>query len=139
MHNKSFDVSKLNATANYHGLGSIVQSEQVFCSMLESRDICRLPWLKHRSRSTGAFKPPSNGELFKHFFGSVPQGRLHRALADARVTLAAFAQAAKGRRCGQKVHGNELHERTTGRATLTSNTLPWLSISNTLVLYSLAL
>ena len=98
MHNKAFDVGKLNATANYHGMGNILRSEQAFCSMLESRDICRLPWPSKGSRSTGAFKPPSNGELFKHFFGSAPQGRLHRALADARVTLASFAQAAKCRR-----------------------------------------
>ena len=93
MHKKSFDVPKLNATADFNQLGrKVLNAEQAFCSMLNSRDICRV---QKKGSAPGVYKEPGNAELFKHFFDSLPEGRLHRALADARVTLASYAQAVK--------------------------------------------
>ena len=89
-HNTAFEASKLNATALTHKLGRLViYRDQMFCSMEGSKERCLLP-----QRGSG-FKKPSNKEFFNIMFACFPAGRLHRALADCRVTLAAYSRASE--------------------------------------------
>ena len=46
---------------------------------------CRL-----RTRGNQRLKAPRNEELYRFLFERAPPGRLHRALADCRVTLASY-------------------------------------------------
>ena len=85
-HNASFDVGRLNHTALRHGVSvTPLRYVSMLCTMHNATKHCRL-----RKRGGKAFKPPRNEELFEHLFNRKPQGRLHRALPDCRVTLACF-------------------------------------------------
>lgn len=87
-HNASFDVGRLNHTALRHGVSvTPLRYVSMLSTMHNATKHCRL-----RKRGGKASKPPRNEELFEHLFNRKPQGRLHRALPDCRVTLACFTK-----------------------------------------------
>ena len=91
-HNASFDVSRLNHTAHRHGLrnGPYLCSAGMLCTMHAASKHCRL-----RTRGNQRLKAPRNEELYRFLFEQAPPGRLHRALADCRVTLASYVEGRK--------------------------------------------
>jgi DNA polymerase III epsilon subunit-like protein len=93
-HNASFDVSRLNHTAHRHRLhnASPLQSADMLCTMHGATKHCRL-----RTRGNRRLKAPRNEELYQFLFELAPPGRLHRALADCRVTLASYVEGRKRR------------------------------------------
>jgi DNA polymerase III epsilon subunit-like protein len=93
-HNASFDVSRLNHTAHRHGLrdASPLCSAGMLCTMHGATKHCRL-----RTRGNRRLKAPRNEELYRFLFEQAPPGRLHRALADCRVTLASYIEGRKRR------------------------------------------
>ena len=93
-HNASFDVARLNHTAHRHGLrrGPSLCSADMLCTMYGASKHCGL-----RTRGNKRLKAPKNEELYQFLFGQAPPGRLHRALADCRVTLASYIEGRKRR------------------------------------------
>ena len=90
-HNVSFDVSALNRTAHRHGQRSgALSSASMLCTMHSATKHCGL-----RAKGGKRLKAPRNEELYKFLFK--PSGRLHRALADCRVTLASYVEGHKRR------------------------------------------
>ena len=91
-HNASFDVSRLNHTAHRHGLcgGPSLRSADMLCTMHSATKHCGL-----RARGNKRLKPPRNEELYRFLFERAPPGRLHRALADCRVTLTSYVEGRK--------------------------------------------
>ena len=91
-HNASFDVSHLNHTAHRHGLRNCPSlcSAGMLCTMHSATKHCGL-----RTRGNKRLKPPHNEELYRFLFERAPLGRLHRALADCRVTLASYVEGRK--------------------------------------------
>eukprot|EP00966_Prymnesium_polylepis_P049219 1139035-Prymnesium_polylepis.1 len=88
-HNKVFDVARLKHSAKVHGLSGDLSLDSAFCTMQAARPKCDL------RDARGATKAPRNEELYRFLFGQAPQARLHRAVADARVTLASFIEGRK--------------------------------------------
>ena len=88
-HNASFDVGRLNHTAHRHNVAKFVplRSALMLCTMHNATKHCRL-----RKKGSKALKPPKNEELYQYFFEHPPQGPLHRALPDCRVTLACYVK-----------------------------------------------
>ena len=85
-HNVSFDVARLNHTAHKFKLkGCVLKSAQMLCTMHTATKHCEL-----RTRCGKRVKAPSNEELYLKLHGRKPNGRLHTALADCRVTLSSY-------------------------------------------------
>jgi len=93
-HHASFDAARLNHTAHRHGLrdASPLFSADMLCTMHSATKHCGL-----RTRGTRRLKAPRNEELYQFLFQRAPPGRLHRALADCRVTLASYVEGRKRR------------------------------------------
>lgn len=85
-HNASFDVRQLKQTAAKHGCGEwSIQTDDVFCTMLNSKSYCGLV-----SDKTGRPKAPSNSELYSTLTGELPHGPLHDAVFDIKLTGKSF-------------------------------------------------
>ena len=80
----------LNHTAHVQKLPPLLRSASMLCTMHNATKHCGL-----RKRGNKALKPPRNEELYMFLFKRKPQGRLHSALADCRVTLACFIEGHK--------------------------------------------
>ena len=95
MHNKSFDLGRLEATAEAHGLAC--GDEDRFFALDDASVVCTMRQAPPNmfKNSLGHSKPPSNTELYIELHGAAPDpdtfGVLHTALADALVTHANFA------------------------------------------------
>jgi len=87
-HHTSFDVARINHTAHRHAAKGALRSADMLCTMHSATKHCGL-----RCRGGKRLKAPRNEELYSFLFGRQPPGRLHRALADARVTLASYVEA----------------------------------------------
>lgn len=91
-HNGAFDSRILLQTARMHGyIGWDIVTNDVFCTMQRSKHRCGL------KTKTGRIKSPSNSELYNVLTGKRPQGPLHDACFDVKVTAASYVQ---GRRRG---------------------------------------
>ena len=95
-HNKAFDVARLAETLRAHGLEDErpLAEEEVLCTMRTARERCGL------RNAAGRPRYPKNAELYEILAGEPVEerfGRLHDALADARVTAHAYVH---GRRVG---------------------------------------
>lgn len=95
-HNASFDVARLNATLEAHGLEERLRVSDVLCTMRGAMQHCGL-----RS-AQGRLRCPKNAELFSILHGGKRaedcfEGSLHDAAVDARITAHSFLQ---GRRRG---------------------------------------
>ena len=85
-HNASFDIRILKQTAEKHKFdGWSIEVADVFCTMRNSKERCGLV-----STKTGRLKAPSNAELYQTLFGQAPQGQLHDAITDIKVTGKCF-------------------------------------------------
>lgn len=90
-HNASFDVARLNHTAHRHGLaGGVLRSATMLCTMHSATRHCQL-----RARKGKRLKAPRNEELYLFLHKRKPSGQLHRALPDARITLASYLEGKK--------------------------------------------
>jgi DNA polymerase III epsilon subunit-like protein len=91
-HNASFDVARLNHTAHRHKLRGATSlcSADMLCTMYSATKHCGL-----RTRGNKRLKAPRNEELYQFLFEKAPTERLHRALADCRVTLASYVEGRK--------------------------------------------
>ena len=67
-----------------------LSSASMLCTMHSATKHCGL-----RAKGGKRLKAPRNEELYKFLFK--PSGRLHRALADCRVTLASYVEGHKRR------------------------------------------
>lgn len=85
-HNARFDAARLNHTAARHGIAPVVREEDVLCTMARGKWHCNL------RRSDGRPKLPKNDELFRCLVGQAPDGELHDALTDARVTARCYTE-----------------------------------------------
>ena len=83
-HNANFDNRMLNQTCESVGLLWPFSKEDFFCTMKAARD--RVGALD----KNGKIKAPSNLELYKFVTGKEPEGNLHDALVDCRVTSVGF-------------------------------------------------
>lgn len=85
-HNASFDARILRQTAERHGFHFWdFQTDDFFCTMKSATPKCGLV-----SAKTGRAKGPSNAELYELLTGSKPDGPLHDALYDIKVTAKSF-------------------------------------------------
>lgn len=89
--NASFDVRMLNQTAAAHGLHTTFDPDNYFCTMLAARPLCNM-----RDRR-GNRRNPSNVEVYRKLLQQEPREKLHDALGDVRLSLAAYI-AGKRRR-----------------------------------------
>ena len=85
-HNATFDVNRLNYTCAKNGLSPILEKKDVFCTMRQSAKFCNLKNVQGRQRC------PKNVELYEILTGVPPEGQLHDALADCRITAVAFVK-----------------------------------------------
>ena len=87
-HNAAFDVAVVNRTAESCDLDRRLASEDVFCTMKESKAKLGLKNVQGRP------KAPKNSELFEALVGPVPpDAQLHDALADVRITCKSYRAA----------------------------------------------
>ena len=85
-HNARFDVRILKQTARKHKFGGwSIEAADVFCTMQNSKHRCGIV-----SQKTGRLKNPSNSELYQKLSGEAPQGALHDAIVDIKVTGRSF-------------------------------------------------
>ena len=85
-HNATFDVNRLNHTADVHHMLPIVHRKEVLCTMVGSTVYCNL------KRVDGQPKVPTNEELYQFLFGEEVTGVVHDALADARITAQSYIE-----------------------------------------------
>lgn len=92
-HNASFDTRILRQTAARHGFDAwALGADDVFCTMQSGKAFCGL-----LSAKTQRPKAPSNSELYEILSGNKPDGPLHDAVFDVKVTARSFVLgAAKG-------------------------------------------
>lgn len=84
-HNASFDVRILSQTALRHGVKEWgLEVHHVFCTMKSSKFRCGL------IDKAGRLKNPKNQELYYFLTGKKPEGALHDAKVDVRVTARSF-------------------------------------------------
>tara|TARA_Y100000389_G_C17470594_1_gene530216 strand:- start:8684 stop:9256 length:573 start_codon:yes stop_codon:yes gene_type:complete len=92
-HNFSFDSSVIINTMRLKNIPSLFLENHFrkkrFCTMRKTSSICKLVG------KTGKEKPPKLCELYYHYFGEEPNGKLHDALYDCEVTLACFKEYKK--------------------------------------------
>ena len=87
-HNAAFDVAVVNRTAESCDLDRRLASEDVFCTMQNSKKILGLKNVQGRPKN------PKNSELFEALVGPVPPDtQLHDALADVRITCKSYRAA----------------------------------------------
>lgn len=85
-HNASFDVRMLKQTAAKNGFTEwSIETADVFCTMQRAKPHCELV-----SDKTGKPKAPSNAELYQILSGEAPNGPLHDAVFDIKVTGKSF-------------------------------------------------
>lgn len=88
-HNSSFDYRLLKQTALKYNINFVLQKEDFFCTMTQSKYILNL------KNEMGRIKNPSNTELYKYFMNEEPTGKLHDALEDIKVTAKSYAMGLK--------------------------------------------
>jgi len=92
-HNFAFDSSIIINTMRRYNIPSLLLENHFrkkrFCTMRKTASICKL------IGRTGKEKPPKLSELYNHYFGEEPNGKLHDALYDCEVTLACFKEYKK--------------------------------------------
>ena len=86
-HNAAFDVRMLNQTSKQHGAEFFLQTDDVFCTMKNSKKFVNLLSAKGRAKN------PSNVELYKFLFKENPTGNLHDASVDCRITGKSYYEA----------------------------------------------
>lgn len=85
-HNASFDVRMLKQTAAKNGFTEwSIETADVFCTMQSAKPRCGLV-----SEKTGKPKAPTNAELYQILSGQAPNGPLHDAVFDIKVTGKSF-------------------------------------------------
>lgn len=85
-HNASFDSRMLKQTAAKNGFAEwSLETVDIFCTMQSAKPFCGLV-----SDRTGRAKAPSNSELYQILTGEAPQGPLHDAVFDIKVTGKSF-------------------------------------------------
>lgn len=90
-HNASFDLRMLKQTAARHGFSEwLIETQDIFCTMQRAKQRCGLV-----SSKTGRPKAPSNAELYEILSGEKPQGPLHDAVFDIKVTGRSFFLGAR--------------------------------------------
>ena len=85
-HNCAFDCRAVKATCRMHGL-------EFDCDELENKSFCTMKRsAQHLGllNRVGGIKPPKNVELYRYLYDKDPQGKLHDALVDCRVTAANY-------------------------------------------------
>ena len=94
-HNASFDLRMLHQTASRHGAPAlrdfIPPREALFCTQTAAAPLCGM-----RGKG-GRRKVPSNVELYRFLLHKDPEGRLHDALTDVRVTAKSYVAGRKRR------------------------------------------
>lgn len=92
-HNFSFDSSVIINTMRKMNIPSVLIENHFrkkrFCSMMRTINVCKLVG------KTGKPKAPKLSELYYHYFGEYPNGKLHDALYDCEVTLMCFKEFKK--------------------------------------------
>lgn len=92
-HNASFDIRMLKQTAAKNGFAEwSIEKADIFCTMQSAKPFCGLV-----SEKTGRAKAPSNAELYQILTGEAPQGPLHDAVFDIKVTGKSFFLGAQKR------------------------------------------
>ena len=95
-HNASFDVTRLNRSANRHGLSlPLISSATMLCTMHNATKHCGLRCRGTKRRKVPKLKAPKLEELYFFLFTRKPTGRLHNALVDCKVTLACYMEGRK--------------------------------------------
>lgn len=85
-HNASFDVRMLKQTAAKNNFsGWSIETADIFCTMKNATPYCGLI-----SEKTKRPKAPSNAELYQILTGAAPDGPLHDAVFDIKVTAKSF-------------------------------------------------
>ena len=85
-HNFAFDCRAVKATCKAHNL-------EFECDELENKALCTMKCsTQHLGllNRIGGPKPPKNVELYRYLYDKDPQGKLHDALVDCRVTAANY-------------------------------------------------
>lgn len=85
-HNCAFDCRAVKATCRMHGL-------EFDCDEPETKGLCTMKNSAHHLglvNKVGGIKPPKNVELYRYLYDKDPQGKLHDALVDCRVTAANY-------------------------------------------------
>lgn len=90
-HNANFDIScvanelKVRKSSSYSKYKTIIadflSTNTIICTMKDTKDLCKL---KFENGSDG-YKYPKLEELYKYFFGELPQNTLHDSLEDCKV------------------------------------------------------
>lgn len=92
-HNISFDRKVILDTMRRMNIPSRVMElnmmKKGFCTMYKHVDVCKI------LGSTGKNKRPKLSEVYHHYFGKYPEGKLHDALYDCEVTLVCYKEYKK--------------------------------------------
>jgi len=111
-HNVEFDVPILlhylfnaqNQLVKYHfqgelfhylGGGHLSKKIQCICTMLDTIELCKLPYAnggRGRGRGGGGYKYPKLNELFYTLFHEAPKGQMHNSKFDVECTVACFKE-----------------------------------------------
>lgn len=90
-HNASFDTRILRQTAEKHNFEAwSLPVNDTFCTMQSAKAHCGLLSAKTQRR-----KAPSNAELYEFLSGNKPDGPLHDAVFDVKVTAKSFVLGAQ--------------------------------------------
>ena len=89
-HNVEFDIRMILAEAYRNNISIVFDGDNVFCTMKESADICKIPVI---SSKTGKVfnKYPKLNELYLHYYGKDPKNT-HNSLVDILLCLVCFGK-----------------------------------------------
>ncbi len=91
-HNIEFDIRMVLAEAYRNNLSIVFNGDNVFCTMKESINICKIISSNEKA-STGKqyYKFPRLNELYFHYFGKEPKNT-HNSLVDILLCLVCFGK-----------------------------------------------
>jgi len=85
-HNMQFDIPVISQEFDRAGLDPDLENKDVYCTMVESTNVCKLPWYPGSPK----YKWPKLIEAYRHFYGEDFEDA-HDALADVRACKAVYA------------------------------------------------
>lgn len=92
-HNIEFDIRMVLAEAYRNNVNMVFDAENVFCTMKESVNVCKI---KMNCKKTGKefYKFPRLNELYFHYYGKEPKNT-HNSLVDILLCLVCFGNLHK--------------------------------------------
>jgi DNA polymerase III epsilon subunit-like protein len=89
-HNVEFDIRMILAEAYRNNISIVFDGDNVYCTMKESADVCKIPVI---STKTGKVynKYPKLNELYLHYYGKDPKNT-HNSLVDILLCLVCFGK-----------------------------------------------